>query len=56
MKILYFRKDGQPALGVVKDNFILDVDAWQTASGGKIFAGRNLNNDDVIRLKQIIAD
>ena len=56
MKILYFRKDGQLALGVVKDNFILDVDAWQTASGGKIFAGRNLNNDDVIRLKQIIAD
>jgi len=56
MKILYYRKDGQPALGVVKDNFILDVDAWQTASGGKIFAGRNLNNDDVIRLKQIIAD
>jgi len=56
MKILYFRKDGQPALGVVKDNFILDVDAWQTASGGKIFAGRNLNNDDIIRLKQIIAD
>jgi 2-keto-4-pentenoate hydratase/2-oxohepta-3-ene-1,7-dioic acid hydratase in catechol pathway len=53
MKLLYFKKGGQLRLGVVTDNSILDVDAYQSYKGQKTFSGHNLTNSDVKKIKSI---
>ncbi len=56
MKLLYFKNGEQLQLGIVTDNGILDVDAYQKHKGQKNFSGRNLNNREIIALKNIVEE
>jgi 2-keto-4-pentenoate hydratase/2-oxohepta-3-ene-1,7-dioic acid hydratase in catechol pathway len=56
MKIIYFKKNEQPVLGIHSVNGILDVDAYQQFNGRKIFSGRHLKTSEIAELKNIVAD
>jgi len=56
MKIVYFKKNDQPAVGILTVNGILDVDAYQQCNGRKIFSGHNIRKSEIKELKNIIED
>lgn len=56
MKIVYFKKNDQPALGILTVNGILDVDAYQQFNGQKMISGHNLKKSEIKGLKNIIED
>lgn len=54
MKLLYFRKGTQLQLGIVTENGIIDVDAFQQRQGGKIFSGNPVTLQDLDLLRPIL--
>lgn len=56
MKLLYFKKAGETRLGIVINNAVLDIDAWQKSNGQKTFSGSNITNSDVKLIQQVIDD
>ena len=54
MKLLYFKKAGETRLGVVINNTVLDIDAWQESNGQKTFSDHNITNHDVELIQQVI--
>lgn len=56
MKIVYFKKNGQPVLGIHTVNSILDVDAYQQFNGRKTFSSHHLKKSEIAELKNIVED
>jgi 2-keto-4-pentenoate hydratase/2-oxohepta-3-ene-1,7-dioic acid hydratase in catechol pathway len=54
MKLLYFKKAGETRLGVMINDTVLDIDAWQELNGQKIFSDHNITNSDVQLIQQVI--
>jgi 2-keto-4-pentenoate hydratase/2-oxohepta-3-ene-1,7-dioic acid hydratase in catechol pathway len=54
MKLLYFKKADETRLGVVINDTVLDIDAWQESNGQKVFSDHNITHHDVELIQQVI--